>query len=108
MPTNLWRRSLERLAPARVLEFYASTEGDVVLANVAGTKIGAKGRPLPGSARVALAAYDPVSGRYLVDDRGFVRQSEPGEPGLLLGRPGLDDASGAFMIWFRDSAWWVV
>ncbi|KIQ19697.1 AMP-binding protein [Rhodococcus sp. MEB064] len=97
MPTNLWRRSLERLAPARVLEFYASTEGDVVLANVAGTKIGAKGRPLPGSARVALAAYDPVSGRYLVDDRGFVRQSEPGEPGLLLGRPGLDDASGAFM-----------
>ena len=32
MPTNLWRHTLEGLAPARVLEFYASTEGDVVLA----------------------------------------------------------------------------
>ncbi|MGB3772035.1 MAG: AMP-binding protein [Rhodococcus sp. (in: high G+C Gram-positive bacteria)] len=97
MPTNLWRRSLDRLAPARVLEFYASTEGDVILANVAGTKIGSKGRPLPGSARVALAAYDPTTSRYLLDEKGFVRHCRPGEPGLLLGRPGLDDASGAFM-----------
>lgn len=97
MPTNLWRQSVDRLAPARVLEFYASTEGDVVLANVAGTKVGSKGRPLPGSARVALAAYDVMSGRYLVDEHGFVRHCGPGEPGLLLGRPGLDESTGASM-----------
>ena len=44
------RRSGSR--PRTVLEFYASTEGDVVLANVSGAKRGAEGRPLPGSAPV--------------------------------------------------------
>ena len=45
---GLWRRTTERFAPAKVLEFYASTEGDVVLANVAGAKVGSKGTPVPG------------------------------------------------------------
>lgn len=97
MPVNLWRRTVDRLAPARVLEFYASTEGDVVLANVAGVKIGSKGRPLPGSGRVALAAYDPVTARFVTDDHGFVRDCADDEPGVLLGRPGLDDVSGSYM-----------
>ena len=44
--------SSERFAPARVLEFYASTEGEAVLVNLAGAKPGALGRPLPGSAEV--------------------------------------------------------
>ena len=48
MPRGLWRRVCERFAPAGVVEFYASTEGEVVLANVSGHKIGAMGRPLPG------------------------------------------------------------
>lgn len=88
MPPGLWRRTLERFAPARVLEFYASTEGNVVLTNVAGTKVGSKGRPLPGSAEVRLAAYDPEAGRPVEDARGFVLEAAPGEVGLLLGRPG--------------------
>lgn len=86
MTPGLWRRTMERFAPARVLEFYASTEGDIVLANVSGAKIGSKGRPLPGSAEVRLAAYEPVSGRLVEDDRGFVRECDPDEVGLLLGR----------------------
>ena len=56
MPIGLWHKVTDRFAPARVLEFYASTEGDAVLANVAGTKTGAKGRPLPGSTEIRLAA----------------------------------------------------
>lgn len=48
MPRGLWRRVEERFAPARVLEFYTSTEGEAVLVNVADTKPGAEGRPLPG------------------------------------------------------------
>ncbi|WP_241386346.1 AMP-binding protein [Rhodococcus sp. CH91] len=88
MPPGLWRRTLERFAPARVLEFYASTEGNVVLANVSGSKIGSKGRPLPGSADVRLAAYDAGTGRLVEDERGFVREAQVGEVGLLLGRPG--------------------
>jgi len=88
MPPGLWRRISSRFAPARVLEFYASTEGDVVLVNVSGAKVGSKGRPLPGSAEVRVAAYDPIEGRLLEDARGFVRECEDDEVGLLLGRPG--------------------
>ncbi|OZC46973.1 acyl-CoA synthetase [Rhodococcus sp. RS1C4] len=87
MPVGLWKRTMERFSPARVLEFYASTENDIILANVGGSKIGSKGRPLPGSARVALAAYDPITGRLEEDDNGFVRLCKDGEVGLLLGRP---------------------
>ena len=36
--------------PGGVVEFYASTQGEVVLANAPGQKVGAMGRPLPGSA----------------------------------------------------------
>ena len=53
MPRGLWRRVTERFAPARVLEFYASTEGDAVLVNVTGRKAGSKGQPLPGQRRGA-------------------------------------------------------
>ncbi|HWY01280.1 MAG TPA: alpha/beta fold hydrolase, partial [Mycobacterium sp.] len=42
MPIGLWHKVTDRFAPARVLEFYASTEGDALLANVGGTKTGAK------------------------------------------------------------------
>lgn len=87
MTTGLWRRTLERFAPAQVLEFYASTDGEVVLANVSGAKVGCKGRPLPGSAEARLAAWDPTTGRLVEDPRGFVRESADGEVGLLLGRP---------------------
>lgn len=91
MPPGLWWRTLERFAPARVVEFYASTEGDVILANVSGSKVGSKGRPLPGSAAVGLAAYDPLTGRLIEDDRGFVRSCADGEVGLLLGKPGASN-----------------
>ncbi|MCL2532823.1 MAG: acyl-CoA synthetase [Nocardiaceae bacterium] len=88
MPSGLWRRTTERFAPAGVLEFYASTEGDVVLVNVSGVKVGSKGRPLPGSAEVRLGAYDPIEGRLLEDEHGFVRECADDEVGLLLGRAG--------------------
>jgi putative long chain acyl-CoA synthase len=86
MPANLWRRVLGRFPPARVLEFYASTEGEAVLVNLAGTKIGAKGRPLPGSAAVRIAAYDPGHGRLVQGADGFSLPAEPGEVGMLLAR----------------------
>ncbi|WP_080512434.1 acyl-CoA synthetase [Rhodococcus opacus] len=108
MPQGLWRRTTERFAPAKVLEFYASTEGDVVLANVAGAKVGAKGRPLPGSAEVRLAAYDPISGRLLEDEQGFIRECEDDEVGLLLGRAGVHaEMSGGAMrgIFAAGDAW---
>jgi putative long chain acyl-CoA synthase len=36
MPTGLWQRVLDAFAPARVVEFFATTDGQAVLANVSG------------------------------------------------------------------------
>ncbi|HXA88007.1 MAG TPA: acyl-CoA synthetase, partial [Mycobacterium sp.] len=52
MPTGLWERVVDAFAPAHVVEFFATTDGQAVLANVSGAKIGSKGRPLPGAGHV--------------------------------------------------------
>ncbi|KKB99743.1 AMP-binding protein [Mycolicibacter arupensis] len=109
MPTGLWHKVNDRFAPARVLEFYASTEGDAVLANVAGTKIGAKGRPLPGSAKVRLGGYDAATGRFIEDDHGFVRRCADDEVGVLLAKPrsGRDAAPVSMRGVFAEGDTWI-
>jgi putative long chain acyl-CoA synthase len=87
MPTGLWQRVIDVFAPAHVVEFFATTDGQAVLANVSGAKIGSKGRPLPGGGQVELAAYDADDDLILEDDRGFVRVAETNEVGVLLARP---------------------
>ncbi|OJZ62610.1 acyl-CoA synthetase [Mycolicibacterium diernhoferi] len=87
MPTGLWRRVIEVFAPARVVEFFATTDGQAVLSNVAGAKVGSKGRPVPGGPHVELAAYDIDDDLILEDENGFVRRAETGEVGVLLARP---------------------
>ncbi|MGI9100371.1 MAG: AMP-binding protein [Solirubrobacteraceae bacterium] len=86
MPRGLWRRVEERFAPARVLEFYTSTEGGAVLVNLSGVKPGANGRSLPGSAEVRVAAYDVEEGRLREGPDGFALESPRGEIGMLLAR----------------------
>ncbi len=86
MPRGLWRRVARRFAPARVLEFYASTEGEAILVNLSGDKPGSKGRPLPGSAEVRLAAYDVGAARLRERADGFATECGPGEVGMLLTR----------------------
>ncbi len=109
MPIGLWHKVTERFAPARVLEFYASTEGEAVLANIAGTKTGAKGRPLPGSTQIRLAAYDAATGRFIEDDHGFVRPCEDEEVGMLLAKPrsGLDAARVSMRSVFAKGDTWI-
>ncbi|CAN5425546.1 acyl-CoA synthetase [soil metagenome] len=87
MPAGLWQRVTDAFSPAQVVEFFATTDGQAVLANVAGAKVGSKGRPLPGSGRVELAAYDAESDLILEDERGFVRVADTDEVGVLLARP---------------------
>ncbi len=84
MPTGLWERVLDAFTPARVVEFFATTDGQAVLANVSGAKIGSKGRPLPGVGRVELGAYDAEHDLILENDRGFVQVAEPNQVGVLL------------------------
>jgi putative long chain acyl-CoA synthase len=86
MPRGLWRRVEARFAPARVLEFYASAEGEAVLVNLSGVKPGAKGRSLPGSPDVRIAAYDVEAGALREGPDGFAVEAARGETGVLLAR----------------------
>ena len=85
MRADAWRRLTERTGVG-VLEFYASTEGALVLANAAGDKVGALGRPLPGSSEVALLTYDFARGGIARDPLGRGRRARDGEIGLLAAR----------------------
>lgn len=111
MPRGLWRRVEERFAPARVLEFYASTEGEAVLVNLSGRKPGSLGRPLPGSARVRLARYDLEAGRLEEGPDGFAVECGPGEIGMLLARvrPSAADAAARPLrgVFEPEDAWTV-
>lgn len=109
MPRGLWREVDARFAPARVLEFYTSIEGETVLVNLTGAKPGCEGRPLPGSAEVRIAAYDIQDGRLLEGPDGFAIEVARGETGMLLARERRGSASltdtplrGVFE---RDDAW---
>lgn len=86
MRADLWRKLRDRYPRARVLEFYASTEGNAVLANTRGKKVGALGRPLPGSADLALVAWDAVGQALHRDERGQVLLVGVDEPGALVAR----------------------
>jgi putative long chain acyl-CoA synthase len=108
MPPNLWRRVLDRFAPANVLELYASTRTGAIVGNVSGRKVGALGRPLPGTPKVEIAAYDPATGRLQIGRDGFASRCEAGEPGMLLVE--ADHASAGHDVALRgvfrpDDAW---
>jgi putative long chain acyl-CoA synthase len=107
MPRGLWRRVQERFRPARVVEFYASTETGVILVNLRDAKPGAMGRPLPGTPEVRLAAYDPESEQLILGRGGFVRQCRTDEVGILVARARPSDSSVTPMrgVFSRDDAW---
>ena len=84
MPTGLWERVIEAFRPARVVEFFATTDGQAVLANVSGAKVGSEGRPLPGAGRIELGAYDAEHDLILENERGFVQVAEANQIGVLL------------------------
>jgi putative long chain acyl-CoA synthase len=109
MSRGLWRRVEQRFAPARVLELYASADGNAVLVNLAADKRGAKGRPLPGSAELRIAAYDAGLGRLEVGDDGFARECPRGETGMLLARErrGVVAVTESPLrgVFARDDAW---
>jgi putative long chain acyl-CoA synthase len=86
MPKELWHRVVRRFAPATVVEFFASTEGNAVLVNLTGEKVGSLGRPLPGAAEVGIAAWDLEEGQLVERESGFAGECKSGEVGLLVER----------------------
>jgi putative long chain acyl-CoA synthase len=86
MPKGLWRRVVARFAPATVVEFFASTEGNAVLVNLTGEKVGSLGRPLPGGGEVGIAAWNLEQGQLVERESGFAGECKSGEVGLLVER----------------------
>lgn len=68
----------------RTLEFYAATTERVVMADVRGRKMGALGKPLPGSDRIAVVKADVETGTLLRDTEGRLVRCGVDEPGVLL------------------------
>jgi putative long chain acyl-CoA synthase len=93
---DVWRRIVDRFGPVGILEFYAATEGNAVLANASGEKVGALGRPLPGSAEVALVCYDFEAREFRRGEHGLLVRCENGEPGVLLARLDADHPLASF------------
>ena len=94
---DVWRALLNRFGPLRILEFYASTEGNVWLYNVEG-KIGSIGRVPPYLALrdpIALARFDRNSQTPERGADGFCTRCAAGEIGEALGRIG-DDPGARF------------
>ena len=92
---DVWRSLLDRLGPVRILEFYASTEGNVWLYNVEG-KIGSIGRaPAYLTLRnpIALARFDQDSQMPARGADGFCERCADDEIGEALGR--IDEDPGA-------------
>jgi putative long chain acyl-CoA synthase len=107
MPVNIWRRLNERFNAAQVFEFYVSCEADAVLANKGGTKVGSVGRPLPGAAAVAVAAYDSTTGRFITGSDGLAQECRSDAVGLLLAQVDAKASSqGDFQgVFAGDDAW---
>jgi putative long chain acyl-CoA synthase len=89
----------ERFRGTRVLEFYASAEGEVILANLTGRAVGSMGRPLPGTPEVRVARCELGSGELRRGEDGRARESAVDEIGLLLARV---DPAGAGEDVLRD------
>ncbi len=97
LAADVWPQLLERFPGLRVLEFYASTEGNVWLYNVEG-RMGALGRQPPYLAArdtIALAAFDEDSQAPARGADGFCRRCGDDEAGEALGRIS-DDPSQRF------------
>jgi putative long chain acyl-CoA synthase len=94
MPRALWKRVAERFATTRILEFYASAEGEAILANLSGTKAGSMGRSLPGTPEVRVVAIDLVTGELTLTPEGYGRECLADEIGLLIARVDPTDTVG--------------
>ena len=101
--------SQERFAPARVLEFYASTEAGAILVNLRDDQGGAAwAGPLPGSAAVKIARYDLEAGGLAARTRR-VRARVRRRRGRDAAREGPADRSATVMplrgVFSPEDAW---
>jgi fatty-acyl-CoA synthase len=91
---DIWDRFQRRFRIPRIVEFYAATEGNVMLFNFEG-KPGAVGRLPPIMARrfpATIVAFDADAQRPVRDAQGFCIACRPGEIGEAIGKIASDPA----------------
>ena len=84
MRADVWRELLRRFGQVSVLEFYAATEGNAVMTNLTGEKIGSVGRVPMALVRTQVVKYDPETESYPRTFDGFLIPAEVDQPGMLL------------------------
>jgi fatty-acyl-CoA synthase len=99
---DVWEKFQSRFGIAKILEFYAATEGNVSLYNVEG-KVGAIGRVPPFLKHrfpLALVRFDDATGAPMRDGNGRCIRCVTGEAGEAIGRikssRAMSDGGGAF------------
>ncbi|KAK3917230.1 Long-chain fatty acid transport protein 4 [Frankliniella fusca] len=96
----VWRRLRDRFGVDKVIEFYGSTEGNVMLVNM-DQKIGALGfipQLLPRSLwPFELVQVDEESGEPVRDDHGHCVRCGRGEAGMLIGRVREESVQSQFV-----------
>jgi len=88
MKADVWEQLLQRFGDVQVIDIYGSTEGNVVLANLTGEKIGSVGSPMTAEKNVALLRLDADHETFARDSQGRVIPCGTDEPGVLVGRIG--------------------
>ena len=83
---DVWRRLIDRFGPVGVLEMYASSEANTVLANARGKKIGSVGRPLPGSPDTIVAGWNAADNDFERTSDGRLVRARLDEPGMLVAK----------------------
>ena len=84
---DVWEKFRQKFAIPRILEFYASTEGNFSLYNVEG-RVGAIGRVPPFLAHrfpLAVVKFDAVTAEPARDPEGFCMRCAVHEPGEAIG-----------------------
>lgn len=79
---DVWTPFVERFGVPRVIEFYASTEGNVAIVNL-DQRPGMLGRLMPGQEVVKV---DPATEEIARDSAGRLIRCAEGEQGMMLGR----------------------
>ncbi|KAM8804699.1 long-chain fatty acid transport protein 2 [Eudromia elegans] len=83
---DIWREFIQRFGNINILEFYASTEGNISFVNYTG-KIGAIGRVNCLQKKVLhyeLIEYDVEKDEPVRDENGYCIKVPKGKPGLLV------------------------
>jgi putative long chain acyl-CoA synthase len=86
MRADTWRKIQRRFGPVSIVETYGSTEGNALIANVTGEKVGSIGRPVPGSAETALVRYDFERKTFVREQNGYLMSCGTNELGVLVSK----------------------